>query len=87
LRRLAVGCKRLPDPAAHERAWAFVAEVADDPEAIRDDLERFAYQTRTHGVRVQPEARQAGEAGYAVVDHARWSMPDASCSATERLRT
>ena len=69
LRRLVVGRKRLPDPAAHEREWAFVAEVADDPDAIRDDLERFEYRTRTRGVRVQPEAHEAGKAGYAVVDH------------------
>lgn len=69
VRRLIVGRKRLPDPATHEREWAFVAEVADDPEALRDDLERFDYRTRTRGVRVQPEARPAGEAGYAVVDH------------------
>jgi hypothetical protein len=68
-RRLVVGRKRLPDPAAHEREWAFVAEVSDDPEAIRDDLEPFEYRTRTRGVRVQPEARPAGEAGYAVVTH------------------
>jgi hypothetical protein len=28
-RRIIVGRKRLPDPASHEREWAFVAEVAD----------------------------------------------------------
>jgi hypothetical protein len=68
-RRLIVGRKRLPDPAAHEREWAFVAEVADDPHAIRDDLERVEYATRTRGTRVQPEARPAGEGMYAVVEH------------------
>jgi hypothetical protein len=68
-RRLIIGRKRLPDPAAHEREWAFVAEVADDPEAIRDDLERVEYRTRTRGTRVQPEARVAGSAAYVVVDH------------------
>src|SRR4051794_39240908 len=68
-RRLIVGRKRLPDPDAHEREWAFVAEVGDDPEAIRDNLEPFEYRTRTRGVRVQPGARAVGQAGYAVVDH------------------
>jgi hypothetical protein len=68
-RRLIVGRKRLPDPTAQEREWAFVAEVADAPEEILDDLERFEYRTKTRGVRVQLEARPAGEAGYAVIDH------------------
>jgi hypothetical protein len=68
-RRLIIGRKRLPDPAAHEREWAFVAEVADDPEAIRDDLERSEYRTRTRGTRVQPEAHATGRATYVVVEH------------------
>lgn len=68
-RRLIVGRKRLPDVHAHERAWAFVAEVATDPEALRGELEQVAYQTRTRGARVQPEARPAGEGRYALVDH------------------
>jgi hypothetical protein len=68
-RRLVVGRKRLPDLREHERGWAFVAEVAEAPEALRDELERIAYETRTGGVRVQPEARPAGEGRYALVDH------------------
>jgi hypothetical protein len=68
-RRLVVGRKRLPDLRTHERGWAFVAEVADDPEAFRDDVQRFAYQTRTRGPRIQPGARLAGEGRYALVDH------------------
>jgi ketosteroid isomerase-like protein len=68
-RRLVVGRKRLPEVHARERVWAFVAEVADDPDALHDDLKRVAYETRTRGARVQPEARPAGEGRYAVVDH------------------
>jgi hypothetical protein len=68
-RRLIVGRKRLPDPSAHEREWAFVAEVTDNPEEVRDDLERFEYRTRTRGVRVQPEARPVGAGVYAVIEH------------------
>jgi hypothetical protein len=68
-RRLVVGRKRLPDIGAHEREWAFVAEVADRPEALRDEVERRVYETRTAGRRVQPEARAVGEARYAIVDH------------------
>lgn len=68
-RRIVVGRKRLPDPAEHERVWAFVAEVADSPDELRDDLERKAYETRTRGVRVQPEARPAGEGRYVIAVH------------------
>jgi hypothetical protein len=68
-RRLVVGRKRLPDPSERERAWAFVAEVATRPEELRDELERKVYDTKTRGTRVQPEARPAGEARYAIVDH------------------
>jgi hypothetical protein len=54
-RRIVVGRKRLPDPDAREREWAFVAEVAHSPTEARDELE--------------PEARPAGEGRYALVDH------------------
>jgi hypothetical protein len=54
-RRLIVGRKRLPDPDAREREWAFVAQVADEPEAIREEVE--------------PDARPVGEGRYAIVDH------------------
>jgi hypothetical protein len=69
LRHIVIGRKRLPDPEAHEREWAFVAEVVRDPARIRDDLERKTYETQTRGVRVQPEARGVGEGRYAVADH------------------
>jgi hypothetical protein len=68
-RRLVVGRKRLPNPSARERTWAFVAEVATRPEELRDELERKVYDTKTRGTRVQPEARPAGEARYAIVQH------------------
>jgi hypothetical protein len=68
-RRIVVGAKKLPDPRAHERVWAFVAEVADSPDELRDDLEATTYETRTRGIRVQPEARPVGEGRYAIADH------------------
>jgi hypothetical protein len=54
-RRLIVGRKRLPDPDAREREWAFVAQVADEPDTIREEVE--------------PDARPAGEGRYAIADH------------------
>jgi hypothetical protein len=70
-RRLIVGAKHLPDPARHERVWAFVAEVTARPSELRDDVERTEYVTRTRGARVQPPARPAGEARYAIAQHER----------------
>jgi hypothetical protein len=68
-RTIVVGRKRLPDPREHERIWAFVAEVADEPDDLRDELERKVYETRTRGVRVRRPARPAGEGRYAIVEH------------------
>ena len=68
-RGIVVGRKRLPDPREHERVWAFVAEVGDNPQELHDELRRRAYETRTRGVRVQPETRPAGEGRYAIVEH------------------
>jgi hypothetical protein len=68
-RRIIVGPKRLPDPALHERFWAFVAEVARRPDELRDEIDGKVYATKTRGIRVQPEARPVGEARYALVDH------------------
>jgi hypothetical protein len=68
-RTLVVGRKRLPDPREHERGWAFVADVTDDPAAVREELEGRAYETRTRGIRLQPPARPAGEGRYAIAEH------------------
>jgi hypothetical protein len=68
-RTFLVGRKRLPETREHERTWAFVAEVADRPDELRDDVERKVYETKTRGVRVQPEARPAGEGRYAIAGH------------------
>jgi len=56
-RRLVVGRKRLPDPRAHEREWAFVVEVGDDVAKLRDELEE------------EPRARAAGDGRYAIAEH------------------
>jgi hypothetical protein len=61
---LALGRKRLPDVAAHERAWGFVDLVTDDAGALERVLERVLRggerETKTHGERHQPAARPAG---------------------------
>jgi hypothetical protein len=67
-RMVVVGRKRLPDPERHERAWALVAEVGR-PRELREGLGTRAYQTKTRGLRVQPEARTVGQGHYLLADH------------------
>lgn len=69
VRRLIIGRKRLPRPDAHERYWGFVDEVAQQPEAVEDDLERQRYGTQTRGGREVPEARPTGEGRYELLAH------------------
>jgi hypothetical protein len=68
-RNVIVGRKRLPDPEEHEREWAFVYEVTDNPAELREEIEEKEYETKTRGVRRQPQARPVGEGRYAVVNH------------------
>jgi hypothetical protein len=68
-RRIIVGSKRLPNTERHERAWAFVAEIAGDPEQLERELRPRSYVTKTRGERLQPEARPVGEGRYAIVNH------------------
>jgi hypothetical protein len=68
-RLVVVGRKRLPDPDRHERGWALVAELAGRPDELRDAVGRRVYETRTRGLRVQPQARPVGEGRYLLADH------------------
>jgi hypothetical protein len=68
-RRIVIGRKRLPDGRFRERAWAYVDEVATQPEDIDRDLGGFTYQTKTRGERYQPPARAVGQGVYAMIDH------------------
>jgi hypothetical protein len=68
-RELVVGRKRLPDPGSHEREWAFVDDVMQSPSKLKQELQSEVYETKTRGLRVEPEARPAGEGRYALVDH------------------
>ena len=69
LREVIVPARRLPDVQTHERAWAFVAQVTDRAAYFHEALKQRTYQTETHGERVQPETRAAGQGRYAIVDH------------------
>lgn len=69
LRLMVVGRKRLPEIDEHDRFWAFVDEVVDRPEQLRDALDPRAYPTRTRGERHQGPARPVAEGAYAIARH------------------
>jgi hypothetical protein len=56
-RRVIVGRKRLPEPREHERNWAFVVDVTEDPSELREEIES------------EPKARPVGEGRYAIAEH------------------
>lgn len=65
-RLLVLPKKKLPDPARHERFFAFVEAVADSPSALTSGLTEAHYQTKTKGERVQPAARAVAEGPYVI---------------------
>jgi hypothetical protein len=68
-RLVIVGRKRLPDPAEHDRFWAFVWRVFTDRAALGEELAESTYETRTRGTRKLPSARPVAEGIYAIVRH------------------
>jgi len=71
-RRIILGRKRLPEPREHEREWAFVYEVDDDPAELREAIRCRVYETRTRGVRAEPQARPVGDGRYVPLDDPRF---------------
>lgn len=69
LRLLVVGRKRLPEIAGHDRFWAFVDEVVERPEELREALDGRTYETKTRGERHQPAARPVAEGAYVIARH------------------
>jgi hypothetical protein len=67
-RRLLVGRKRMPEPS-RQRFWAEIERVCETPDEVCFDLERYEYETKTRGPRVQPPARPAGEGVYVLAQH------------------
>jgi hypothetical protein len=68
-RLIMVGRKRLPDPAEHDRFWAFIWRVFNDRNALNAELAEEEYRTKTRGVRTLPAVRPAAEGIYALVRH------------------
>ena len=69
-RLLLIGRKQLPElHRSAEKHWGLVTTVSQDATAVRAELGRATYATKTRGERVQPAARPAGEGVYALVRH------------------
>jgi hypothetical protein len=69
-RLVRIGRKRMPAIGdGGERVWGVVDKVTDGPEEIVSQLDRQRYGTRTRGLRVQAEARPAGQGVYAIARH------------------
>ncbi len=68
-RRVVVGKKRLPEPGANEREWAYVDKLAGARNELLADLGPSTYTTKTRGVRHQPGARIIGVGRYGIVEH------------------
>lgn len=69
-RRIVVGKKRMPEPGANEREWAFIDKLARSRGELLADLGPRTYTTKTRGVRHQPGARILAQGRYAIVEHA-----------------
>ncbi|MEA2747028.1 MAG: hypothetical protein QOI41_1171 [Myxococcales bacterium] len=69
-RRIVVGKKRMPEPGANEREWAYVDKLGASRAELLADLGPSTYTTKTRGVRHQPGACIIGTGHYAILEHA-----------------
>ncbi|MDB4937905.1 MAG: hypothetical protein JWP87_4877 [Labilithrix sp.] len=68
-RRVVVGRKRMPEPGANEREWAYVDKLGGRRAELLADLGPSTYMTKTRGVRHQPGARVIAQGHYAILEH------------------
>ena len=68
-RVIAIGRKRLPDGARHERFWGYVDLVLDSPTDLKAALGAHTYNTKTRGLRHLPAARNAARGWYQLTWH------------------
>jgi hypothetical protein len=68
VRLIAIGRKRLPRPARHERFWGFV-DLVRDPRDVATALGPQTYITKTHGRRHLAAAEIAAAGAYAIAAH------------------
>lgn len=90
MRRVHVGRKRMPDPRARERAWAYVDRIGRGGELVAELLASRTYETKSRGVRRQNGAIELARGTYAIATHGEHAhllmrTTDVSDEATESL--
>jgi hypothetical protein len=68
-RRVVVGRRRMPEPGANEREWAYVDKLGRSRSELLADLGPTTYMTKTRGLRHQPGARVIAQGHYAILEH------------------
>jgi hypothetical protein len=82
-RVIAIGRKRMPSPAPHERFWGFVDLVLDSPQDLRAALDAQTYGTKTRGVRHLPAAMKVAGGRYQIVWHGQHAHLEYDLSSNE----
>jgi hypothetical protein len=68
-RRVAIGKKRMPRRAIHEKEWGYVARVAESMDELMRDLAPESYVTKTQGLRTQAGPQEIASGTYQIRTH------------------
>lgn len=81
VRRIAIGRKRMPDPARRDKEWAYVDRVGESFSDLLRDVAGGGYETKTAGWRTQAGPKEVARGTYLIrphEDHAHldWTLED-----------
>ena len=69
VRRIAIGRKRMPDPAKRDKEWAYVDRVGESFGELLRDVAGGGYETKTQGWRTQAGPSEVARGTYAIRTH------------------
>lgn len=69
VRRVVIGRKRMPDPARHDKEWAYVDRVAESFGEALGDVASEGYDTKTEGWRTQAGPSEVARGSYVIRPH------------------
>lgn len=69
VRRIAIGRKRMPDPAKHDKEWAYVDRVGESVSELLRDVAGGGYETKTAGWRTQAGPSEIARGAYEIRPH------------------
>jgi hypothetical protein len=69
VRRIAIGRKRMPDPAKHDKEWAYVDRIGHSFSHLLRDVAGGGYETKTAGWRVQAGPSEIARGEYVIRPH------------------